>query len=379
MIADTLSQDSMRWHDYLIFRGAEFISFWSSHGNEDGRRILFIVGRGFDPRTVLGITRLADAANRAVLDILALDLQDDGAAATPEQKAAAAANWQALQVANSGRGGVSSVPVAFRTDDGRRVAARSAANVIGSADAVEHYTDVVVDISAMPRVVYIPLISRLLFFYDQLHHAKRRAPNIHVIVSDDPHLDSLIQEQGIEETASYLHPFEGPFNREAKSDRPTVWIPVLGEGRTTQFDRIYDLVKPAEVCPVLPSPSRNPRRSDDIVIEYQSLLFDQVRIDPRNIIYGSEYNPFEVYRQIRRATLHYHHVLDLIGGCKVALSSLCSKLMSLGVILVAYELKSSAVAVGVAHIECQSYDLPLTTPIETEEIGLWIAGECYEV
>jgi hypothetical protein len=312
------------------------------------------------------------------MNVLALDLRDDGAASTREQKEAAERNWNTLQNKIKGRGSATSVPVPFRTDDGRRIAARSAANLIEKEEVIESYSDVVVDISAMPRVVYIPLISRLMFFYDRLITNGRRAPNVHIVVSDDPVLDSLIKEQGIEETASYLHPFEGPFNREARSDRPTVWIPVLGEGRTTQFDRIYDLVKPAEVCPVLPSPSRNPRRGDDIALEYQSLLFDQVRVDPRNIIYASEYNPFELYRQVRKTTLQYHKVLGLIGGCRVALSALCSKLMSLGLLLVAYELKATPVAVGVAHIECQSYDLPLVTSGQSEEVCLWIAGECYE-
>ncbi len=175
-----------------------------------------------------------------------------------------------------------------------------------------------------------------------------------------------------------MHPFEGEFNREASGQQPKVWIPVLGEGRTTQFDRIYDLVKPDEVCPVLPSPSRNPRRGDDIVMEYRDLLFDQLRLDPRNIIYSSEYNPFEVYRQIRKAAIQYHDVLGLIGGCKIALSALCSKLMSLGVLLVGYELKAAnSLQVGIAHIECQGYDMPDSVVPNPEPVGLWLAGECY--
>lgn len=113
-------------------------------------------------------------------------------------------------------------------------------------------------------------------------------------------------------------------------------------------------------------------------MEYRELLFDQLRVDPRNIIYSSEYNPFEVYRQIRRTALHYHEVLGLIGGCKVALSALCSKLMSLGVLLVAYEMKASnTLKVGIAHIECQGYEMPGQPLLEIDQVGLWIAGECY--
>jgi hypothetical protein len=140
---------------------------------------------------------------------------------------------------------------------------------------------------------------------------------------------------------------------------------------------MFVLVKPTEVCPVLPSPARNPRRSDNIVMEYQKLLFDEVGIDPRNIIYGSELNPFDVYRQVLRTVLHYHSVLGLVGGCRVALSAMCSKVMSLGILLVAYELKPSDVQVGIAHIECQGYDVPDDLSIDVEPVGLWLAGECY--
>jgi hypothetical protein len=191
-------------------------------------------------------------------------------------------------------------------------------------------------------------------------------------------LDTVIREYGVDETAAYLHPFEGPFIQESKGGQPAIWIPVLGEGRTTQFQRIHELLKAQEVCPILPSPARNPRRSDDIVMEYQELLFDQLRVDPRNFIYASELNPFDVYRQVRRAALHYHEVLGLIGGCRVALSALCSKVMSVGILLVAYELKIAEFPSGIAHIECQSYDIPKESPIDVEPVSLWVAGECYD-
>jgi hypothetical protein len=377
MTATGRTLEEVRWRDYVLVRGATFDSFWAEHGNEKGRRVLFIVGRGFDPRATLALLRLTRAADQCAVDVLALELVDEPASASTDHRAAAEANWQAIGAAVVNRGSVKSHAVQFRSLDGRRIAARSAANILADETGLDGYTDVVVDISAMPRVVYFPLISRLVYFHDERLKASKPAPNVHIIVSEDPQLDTLIREHGIDETASFLHPFEGPFIREAKGGHPTIWVPVLGEGRTTQFDRILDLVKPDEVCPVLPSPARNPRRSDDIIMEYQSLLFDQLRIDPRNIIYGSEFNPFDVYRQVRRTALHYDNVLGLIGGCRVALSAMCSKVMSLGILLVAYELKSSDVQLGIAHIECQGYEIPLNPQIDVEPVGLWIAGECY--
>lgn len=368
--------DELRWRDYVIARGDAFDEFWSQHGGEPGRRILFIVGRGFDPRAPMGLRRLA-AATVCPIDVIALQFHDDLAAGSEEQRAASDKNFQAFGAIVAGRGTVEARTVRFRNEKNDSVADRSAANLFADPDAVTAYTDLVVDISAMPRVVYFPLLSRLIYFYDSLRVSGRAAPNVHAVVSEDPSADTKIRENGIDEEAKFLHPFEGPFNREAMGEQRTVWIPVMGEDRTHQFERMFVLVKPTEVCPVLPSPARNPRRGDDIAMQYQKLLFDEVRVEPQNIIYASEFNPFDVYRQVRRTVLHYHKVLNLIGGCRVALSAMCSKVMSLGILFVAYELKTSQVEVGIAHIECQGYDVPPDLQVEVEPVGVWLAGECY--
>jgi hypothetical protein len=367
----------VRWRDYVMARGDQFDCFWAEHAGEAGRRILFVVGRGFDPRAPFALSRLTKAVGSCPIDLLALHFDDELAADSAGQKSSMDANWQQFGQLIAGRGTVESRTVKFRNDKRDSIADRSAANLFADDSAVESYTDVIVDISAMPRVIYFPVLSRLIYFHDERLKAGKATPNIHVFVAEDPRVDTLIREHGMDEEAKFLHPFEGPFNREATGEQTTIWIPALGEGRTNHFERMLAHVNPTDVCPVLPSPARNPRRGDDIVLEHQKLLFDQVGIDPRNIIYASEFNPFDMYRQVRRTVLHYHDVLKLIGGCRVALSAMCSKVMSLGIFLVAYELKKSPFEVGVAHIECQGYELPVNLTINVEPVSIWIAGECY--
>ena len=73
------------------------------------------------------------------------------------------------------------------SEDGRRrVGSRAAAGVFTSAEAIEPYTDVLVDISALPRSLYMPMLARLLYLVDQMPDVKR--PNLHVVVGDDPEL-----------------------------------------------------------------------------------------------------------------------------------------------------------------------------------------------
>jgi len=157
---------------------------------------------------------------------------------------------------------------------------------------------------------------------------------------------------------------------------------LLGEGQEQQFRVIQDFVKPSEVLPVLPSPAKNLRRADDLVIEFREILFDSLRLDPRNFIYGHEQNPFILYRQLHSVIERYRTSLKPLGGARFVLSALSSKLMSLGALLVAYELKPENI-VGLAHVASNGYQFGTLQPNEftpnaTELFGLWLAGEYYE-
>jgi len=188
-----------------------------------------------------------------------------------------------------------------------------------------------------------------------------------------------IQEEGIDDDAAYMYGFSSDLVQEATASAPRVWIPVLGEGKKEQLIRLYDHVRPDEICPVFPSPSANPRRVDDLVREYRELLFDRFRVEPPNIIYASEWNPFEVYRQIARTVERYNDALKDLGGCRVVVSVLSSKLLSVGALLAAYEAKRKGFMIGISHVETHGYrihgDIGSCDP---ELYSLWIAGECYD-
>jgi hypothetical protein len=128
---------------------------------------------------------------------------------------------------------------------------------------------------------------------------------------------------------------------------------------------------------VLPSPAKDPRRGDNLIKEYQEFLFNEMDIDPRTLVFAAEQNPFEVYRTLRNVVLHYQDSFGPLGGCRVALSALSSKLMSLGALMAAYELKQSGCQIAVAHVESHGYSLG-NRALDSELFGLWLAGECYE-
>jgi hypothetical protein len=267
------------------------------------------------------------------------------------------------------------------SEDGRRIGARSVAKEFASSAEFRAYTDVIVDISALPRGLYMPLLAKFLALFD-VEQVDGESRNLHVIVSHSPATDNAILDEGLEESASYLFGFAAAaLESESTSGQPKIWIPVLGKRQQPQLERIHTLVAPDEICPLLPSPAQDPREGDSIMIEYRELLFDQLRVEPRNIIYAAESNPFEVYRQIMRSILHYQRALRPLGGCKVALSAMSSKLASIGVLLAAYELgrRDPKVTVGVAHVESQGYRVDQSVgPMPAPTLfTIWLSGECY--
>jgi len=266
------------------------------------------------------------------------------------------------------------------SSEGRRITSRSAESVFRSVDEFMAFSDIFVDVSSLPRSVYFPVVAKLLFLLDGMDGT--RSPNLFVLVSESAALDGRIVEEGIDEDGGYIHPFRGGVDRESAAAVPRVWFPLLGEDQHLQLTRIYDLINPAEICPLLPSPSVDPRRADNLVMEYREMLFERLRVETRNFIYASETNPFEVYRQLRRSILHYAGALKQLGGSNAVISANSSKLLSVGALLAAYELKRAGVDIAIAHVETHGYTLkgtadlnPLTN--ESSLYGLWLSGDCY--
>ena len=368
--------DEGRWSNYVLEQGDSFNAFWQTHTDATDRTVLLVMGRGFDPRVCLGLEAIVAAAPNTHIDVVGLDFAELNPAAGAIAELVEN-NWHRV-MATVGPTRVRSVPIAI-WHSGQRVGAQEVARQFQTEPLFGDYTDIVVDISAIPRGLYFPLVATLLYRFDHLAAGVRR-PNIHLIVAENPDLDASIRDEGIDDKAQFLHLFTGTLAMEVNANLPRVWIPLLGEMQRTQIERIYELVTPDEICPVLPSPARDPRRADSIVLSNHQLLFDQLRVDPSNFVYAAENNPFEVYAQIRSTALHYKSALAPVGGCLVALSALSSKLMSVGALLAGYEMKRADV--GVAHIEPRAYDFDMamlkTSHSDCVLTEMWVCGECYE-
>jgi hypothetical protein len=371
-----------RWASYVHVSGDGVHTFLQEHvETQDGNnKSCLIVGKGFDPRMLGGATALTAVLDPRQLSLIMLVFDEGPTSPSRKYDKLVQQNIDTLMRM------VPSEQVRERTitmfsSEGRRVTSRSAESVFRSADEFSGFSDIFVDVSSLPRSVYFPVVAKLLHLLDGVKDGA--APNLFVMVSESAELDRRIVEEGIDEDADYIHPFRGAVERESAAGRPKVWFPLLGENQSVQLARIYDLINPAEICPLLPSPSMDPRRGDNLVLEYRELLFDRLRVETRNFIYASETNAFEAYRQLRRAILHYAEALEPLGGSNAVISANSSKLLSVGALLAAYELKCDGADIAIAHIEAHGYMLTDShddldrLASESRLQCLWLSGSCY--
>jgi len=376
-----LEPSLIRWEDYFLRSGDAFAPFWKSILQPQERHLLFVVGLGFDPRMCSAIREIMSQGGVGKRDCLLIAFDEGPDSPSRQYHDMVKSNDEELSELMIGKGNITKHQLRMWSADGHRIGSRNAASVFRRIDALTQYTDIVVDISALPQSIYFPLIAKLLLLLDS-NEGSSPLPNLHVVVSESPDLDHIIHPVGIDDEATYLYGFGGGVDMEATAEIPRVWVPILGEDRGGELVRIYDLIQPDEICPVLPFPSSNPRRGDNLILEYRKLLLDGFLVEPTNIVYASEKNPFEVYRELAKTISQWSTTLQPLGSCKIVISALSSKILSLGALLAAYQLRRMGQLVGIGHVEARGYDISVHEPyvlksMHQELFEVWLAGECY--
>lgn len=369
----------LRWSNYFLRKGPDAIGFWNEYLKGTTKKILFILGRGFDPRMNLGINMITSAGKAEVKCIL-INFDEGPNSPSRDHEDLVRKNYEELRnVIDESR--IKSISIRIWSPDGMRIGPYNAALSFDQS-TIEECTDIVVDVSAMPIGLFYPIVGKLLTIVDKLRK-ENRIINLHLIAAENAKLDEGIKVEGLDEDANYLYGFTGIIETEAAADSPRIWIPVLGKNQKEQLQKIRNLINPDEVSPVFPMPAKNPRKVDDLLLEYREFLHDNLRMESSNFLYADEQNPFGLYREICRTIIHYNQSLEPIGGCKVTISPLSSKLLSVGAAIAAYELKHMGSGVGVALVDGQGYRMdgsvaPDAERQQSEIFTMWLAGECYE-
>jgi hypothetical protein len=375
----------MWWDPYNLYRSEQFRGFWRKHLEAHGRRLLFIVGAGFDPRVIGPAKEIIACAPGVTRRCLAIDMSE-GYGTDEAASDLGAQNRAGLQALFPGD--ALEIRHLITTDaDGIRDVSRSAAVLLADFQTwIGDYTDIIVDISALPRLVYLTVLNTLL---SHLVKPDAVAPlgssiNLHVVYAESATIDNSITKFEIETDLAPIQSLALRLDEEASLGWPIVWFPVLAEDVLEQLTRIGERTDPDEICPVLPVQSADARRGDDIINTLGEFLFDRYDVDVRDILRATEWNPFQLYRSLMQTMARYEESLKLFGGARFVLSPLSSKGLSIGCLLAVFEKRATGnragVRVGMAHVESRRYGAAqVPKDVEYQLISAWIAGECYDV
>ena len=334
----------------------------TSHFAESYRKIFFLAGAGFDPRSCAVAKRLAEAGVRARGTLIREERPDPPTALTDR----AEANVDTLRAVMPN---FRLARIEVFADDGATVGGRRVVNLV-SQQQLDDITDIVVDVSALSAGISFPIIRYLV------EYVRRQSspPNFHIFVADDPYLDEQIRPIA-GDISDYIHGFKGGANRSDTSGAARLWMPQLARGMRGSVQRLHQFVGPDDTCPILPFPAIDPRSGDSLVEEYLTEIEDVWTVDERNIVYADQGDPLDIYRRILRLDDLRRPIFAETGGSMVILSPLGSKLMAVGALMAALERD-----LPVAYLEAVGYRLESTvreTMVTPKLIHLWLEGEVY--
>lgn len=387
----------MLWKQYVFRRGAAVSELWEDQFASRPVRLLYVAGRGFDFRQQAVIRAFVDTCQEIKADIQQAELVlvgFEGYELSEDLHHLTAQNASFVEQRFNTIGSTKSLNIGFSAagedDITASNALRLAAN--GIVASLANKTDVVLDVSSMPRIVYLTIMTAILRALipdtSALKALGANGVNFQILVAEDADLDSQIISEDPSNDVVWIPGFASA-QLESVQDWPLVWFPILGERRIHQFQKIMDAEVPgnAEICPILPHPSRDLTRADRLLVDYRAVLFD-TRQTPTshivsNILYAHEAHPFEAYRQILGAMKRYRESLNILGGCQLLVTPLGSKLITLGAGLSCFEMRPATmnenyvVAIPYAHPKryvASQADLRSTRP---ELCSLLLTGEAY--
>lgn len=374
-----------RWDSYVLISNNEIDNFWQEHFNNTSvcRTVLFIIGKGFDIRMNNVFKTLLSSTGNVEVQCLLIEYNEGANSPSHKYQNLINENTIELQELISQRENLKleSLFIDIWKDEGRdkrRIGDRDISQKIYGYD-ISTYTDIIVDISSLPRGIYFSLIGTILKNIDL--HDEFKLKNLFVTVAENFEIDKRINEEGIDEKIKCIHGFGGGIEKESNK-KPIIFLPVLGEKKTNDLNRLYTHIIPEEICPILPFPSKNPRRSDSLIIDYHKILFDELRVESQNIMYVPEQNPFEMYRILVSTIRNYNKSLGVLNGCNSAVTVFSSKLLTIGVLLAAYEVGDG---LGVYNLDAQGYSIENDDIEKLRELNknsqvflMWLNGEAYE-
>ena len=365
-----------RWESYVKYRGKEeLVDFWKEfYGDYPKDKVLFLLGKGFDPRMNNTLALLLKNVKGLQLDCLTFDFPDSGGNA--ECQKLYEDNVKELESFQKKYGfNISKISIDTTQSWEKRIA-------VMSRQVAEHdlsqYRDIILDVSSLPRAFYFNIAKSL---FNKLKDDNTK--NLFFTVSENVEMDKRIETNVATDNVEALPGFKTMLSVESILDRICILIPLIGEGEphVKLLKGIYENFKPSDMFPVLPFPSKHsPRRADDLMQEYFKFFEEKLFNDPQSITYADEQNPFELYRIVAQMIREHKKTLKPISeNVCFGIALLTSKLLSLGGLLIGLEFND---CVAIYNVSSRDYIIKNAEElkdlsIESEPFLLWITGCAY--
>lgn len=362
-----------RWESYVMYRQKTgLVDFWKEFYKEKHQpKVLFLLGRGFDPRMNNILKLFLDTVRDVKLDCISFDFPV--ADADKETRKLYQINITELNQIQAQYGfPLETIEINNKLKWDKRIALLSRQTGERNLDV---YDDVILDVSSLPRAFYFN-IAKVLF--NKLKEDKRR--NLFFAVSENVDVDNGIEKTHQIDNIEALRGFKSMLSVESILDRINILIPLIGENGVELLNSIYTDFNPNDMYPVLPFPSKNPRRSDDLLQEYHEFFEGKRFVEPQSITYADEQNPFELFRIVSQMMREHKKTLDPISkNVCFGIALLTSKLLSLGGLLLGLEYNGSVAIYNVSSTNYTIKDADELVKLskDSEPFLLWITGEAY--
>lgn len=346
------------WKDYVIKKDNEIIDYFS---NMMLGKTLFILGAGFDNRMNEGLNKLLESG--LTPDIWLIHYHESSKSASRQYHNSSENNLHLFWKSSNENGlcvTEHSIDMFDSSEEPERPVAEARAKLFMKRNKtiLNEYDSIFIDISAIPHSLYLEMLDIILDY--------RETKNLYIMAVESYHHDKKIRPSELDESAHYLIGYGGIEESFLDSDIPIIWVPVLGECTEEWLNKCYQWIQKGhtdlEICPVLPFPSVQERRADEILKQFRKLLFENWNVEKRNIIYASESNPFQVCRKIIETVDHYTKTMALLQdecdekmSCRFVLTMMTSKLLSAGTFLAAYNLRREGYNINIASIYNKGY------------------------
>lgn len=362
-----------RWESYVMYRQNEkLVEFWKEYYKDRSRaKVLFLLGKGFDPRMNNILKLFLENNPEQVLDCVAFDFPN-GKDPADNKNLYEINSQQLAELKDQYRFGYEKLQIDGSIPWDKRIAQMS--RQVRDKD-LSAYDDVIMDISSLPRAFYFNIGKALFNKLD-----KEKSKNLFFAVSENVKIDEHIKKALVIDNIEPLVGFRSLSSREANLDRINILISLMGDQNIDILKSIYNHFQPSDMFPVLPFPSKDPRHSDYLMLKYHEFFTEKQFTDPQNITYADEQNPFELYRIVSNMIQGHQATFKPISDhvC-FGIALLTSKLLSLGALLVGLEYNNCVTIYNVSLANYEIEDATVFKQInkDSEPFLLWITGDAY--